>query len=208
MSGLLFVVSAASGTGKTSLVKALLERVNNLHVSVSHTTRGQRSGELDGVHYHFSTKEDFLALVQEGGFIEYAEVFGNYYGTAQRTVKEQLAKGHDVLLEIDWQGAEQVRKLFPESKQIFILPPSQFDLRQRLSNRGTDSVEVIEHRLSCAVEDMQQYVNFDFVIINDDFNKALHDLEAVIIANRLVLKQQSERHQDLIQKLITPTSVL
>ncbi len=208
MSGLLFVVSAASGTGKTSLVKALLERVNNLHVSVSHTTRGQRPGELDGVHYHFSTKEDFLASVQDGGFIEYAEVFGNYYGTAQRTVKEQLTKGHDVLLEIDWQGAEQVRKLFPESKQIFILPPSQFDLRQRLSNRGTDSVEVIEHRLSCAVEDMQQYVNFDFVIINDDFNKALHDLEAVIIANRLALKQQAERHQDLIQKLITPTSVL
>ena len=208
MSGLLFVVSAASGTGKTSLVKALLERVNNLHVSVSHTTRGQRPGELDGVHYHFSTKEDFLASVQDGGFIEYAEVFGNYYGTAQRTVKEQLAKGHDVLLEIDWQGAEQVRKLFPESKQIFILPPSQFDLRQRLSNRGTDSVEVIEHRLSCAVEDMQQYANFDFVIINDDFNKALHDLEAVIIANRLALKQQAERHQDLIQKLITPTSVL
>ena len=208
MSGLLFVVSAASGTGKTSLVKALLERVNNLHVSVSHTTRGQRPGELDGVHYHFSTKEDFLASVQDGGFIEYAEVFGNYYGTAQRTVKEQLAKGHDVLLEIDWQGAEQVRKLFPESKQIFILPPSQFDLRQRLSNRGTDSVEVIEHRLSCAVEDMQQYVNFDFVIINDDFNNALHDLEAVIIANRLALKQQAERHQDLIQKLITPTSVL
>ena len=208
MSGLLFVVSAASGTGKTSLVKALLERVNNLHVSVSHTTRGQRPGELDGVHYHFSTKEDFLASVQDGGFIEYAEVFGNYYGTAQRTVKEQLTKGHDVLLEIDWQGAEQVRKLFPESKQIFILPPSQFDLRQRLSNRGTDSVEVIEHRLSCAVEDMQQYVNFDFVTINDDFNKALHDLEAVIIANRLALKQQAERHQDLIQKLITPTSVL
>ncbi|WP_180069842.1 guanylate kinase [Acinetobacter sp. YH16038] len=205
MSGLLFVVSAASGTGKTSLVKALLERVNNLHVSVSHTTRGQRPGELDGVHYHFSTKEDFLNLVEEGGFIEYAEVFGNYYGTAQATVKEQLAKGHDVLLEIDWQGAQQVRRLFPESKQIFILPPSQFDLRQRLSNRGTDSVEVIEHRLSCAVEDMQQYVNFDYVIINDDFNKALHDLESVIIANRLVLSQQAIRHEKLIQALITPS---
>ncbi|ALH95008.1 guanylate kinase [Acinetobacter equi] len=204
MSGLLFVVSAASGTGKTSLVKALLERVNNLHVSVSHTTRGQRPGELDGVHYHFATKEDFLNLVNENGFIEYAEVFGNYYGTAQATVKEQLAKGHDVLLEIDWQGAEQVRKLFPESKQIFILPPSQFDLRQRLSNRGTDSVEVIEYRLSCAVEDMQQYTHFDYVIINDDFNKALHDLEAVIIANRLTLSQQAQRHQELIQKLITP----
>ena len=205
MSGLLFVVSAASGTGKTSLVKALLERVNNLHVSVSHTTRGQRPGELDGVHYHFSQKDDFLNLVNEGGFIEYAEVFGNYYGTAQATVKEQLAKGHDVLLEIDWQGAQQVRRLFPESQQIFILPPSQFDLRERLSNRGTDTVDVIEHRLSCAVEDMQQYSNFDYIIINDDFNKALHDLEAVIIANRLVLSQQANRHEKLIQKLITPT---
>ena len=204
MSGLLFVVSAAAGTGKTSRVNALLERVKNLHGSESHTTRGQRNGELDGVHYHFTQKDDFLALVEQGGFIEYAEVFGNYYGTAQATVKEQLAKGHDVLLEIDWQGAQQVRKLFPESKQIFILPPSQFDLRQRLSNRGTDSVEVIEHRLSCAVEDMQQFVNFDYVIINDDFNKALHDLESVITANRLVLTQQANRHQDLIQKLITP----
>lgn len=204
MSGLLFVVSAASGTGKTSLVKALLDRVTNLHVSVSHTTRGQRPGELDGVHYHFTEKDSFLALVEQGGFIEYAEVFGNYYGTAQATVKEQLAKGHDVLLEIDWQGAQQVRKLFPDSKQIFILPPSQFDLRQRLSNRGTDSVEVIERRLGCAVEDMQQYVNFDYVIINDDFNKALHNLESVIIANRLVITQQASRHQKMISELITP----
>ena len=204
MSGLLFVVSAASGTGKTSLVKALLDRITNLHVSVSHTTRGQRPGELDGVHYHFTEKDSFLALVEQGGFIEYAEVFGNYYGTAQATVKEQLAKGHDVLLEIDWQGAQQVRKLFPDSKQIFILPPSQFDLRQRLSNRGTDSVEVIERRLGCAVEDMQQYVNFDYVIINDDFNKALHDLESVIIANRLVITQQASRHQKMISELITP----
>ena len=204
MSGLLFVVSAASGTGKTSLVKALLERVSNLHVSVSHTTRPQRPGELEGVHYHFTSQKEFLAQVEQAGFIEYAEVFGNYYGTSQDTVKQQLAKGHDVLLEIDWQGAEQVRRLFPESKQIFILPPTQFDLRQRLSNRGTDAVDVIEHRLSCAVEDMQQYVNFDYIILNDDFNKALHDLESVINANRLALSQQAVRHQELIQKLITP----
>lgn len=203
MSGLLFVVSAASGTGKTSLVKALLDRVSNLHVSVSHTTRDQRLGELDGVHYHFTTKENFLTQVEQGGFIEYAEVFGNYYGTSQATVKAQLQQGHDVLLEIDWQGAEQVRKLFPESKQIFILPPTQYDLRQRLSNRGTDSVEVIEHRLSCAVEDMRHFANFDYVIINDDFNKAVHDLESIISANRLVTLQQSNRHQQLIENLIT-----
>ncbi|WP_333661261.1 guanylate kinase [Acinetobacter sp.] len=203
MSGLLFVVSAASGTGKTSLVKALLDRVSNLHVSVSHTTRSQRPGELDGVHYHFTSKDLFLAQVEQGGFIEFAEVFGNYYGTSQTKVKEQLQQGHDVLLEIDWQGAEQVRRLFPESKQIFILPPTQYDLRQRLSNRGTDSVDVIEHRLSCAVEDMRHFANFDYVIINDDFNKAVHDLEAIITANRLVTLQQSARHQQLIANLIT-----
>lgn len=203
MSGLLFVVSAASGTGKTSLVKALLDRTSNLHVSVSHTTRSQRQGELDGVHYHFIQKEDFLAQVEQGGFIEYAEVFGNYYGTSQRKVEEQLAQGHDVLLEIDWQGAAQVRKLFPESIQIFILPPSQYDLRQRLSNRGTDSVEVIEQRLSFAITDMQQYSNFDYVIINDSFDRAVAELEAVIIANRLTLTQQSQRHEKLIAQLLS-----
>ncbi len=204
MSGLLFVVAAASGTGKTSLVKALLDRTSNLHVSVSHTTRPKRSGELDGINYHFTDKDNFTSQIEQGGFIEYAEVFGNYYGTSQRTVKEQLKQGHDVLLEIDWQGAAQVRKLFPDSIQIFILPPSQFDLRQRLSNRGTDSVEVIEHRLDCAVSDMQQYVNFDYIIINDSFDRALHELEAVITANRMTLAQQANRHSELIQNLLNP----
>ena len=204
MSGLLFVVAAASGTGKTSLVKALLDRTSNLHVSVSHTTRPKRNGELDGIHYHFIEKDSFTAQIEQGGFIEYAEVFGNYYGTSQRTVEEQLKQGHDVLLEIDWQGAAQVRKLFPDSIQIFILPPSQFDLKQRLSNRGTDSVEVIEHRLDCAVSDMQQYVNFDYIIINDSFDRALHELEAVITANRMTLTQQANRHSALIQNLLNP----
>lgn len=208
MSGLLFVVSAASGTGKTSLVKALLERTSNLYVSVSHTTRPQRVGELNGVHYHFIERADFEARIERGEFVEYADVFGNYYGTSQSTVEQQLAQGHDVLLEIDWQGAEQVRRLFPQCVQIFILPPTQYDLRQRLSNRGTDSVEVIERRLNAAIVDMQQYVNFDYVIINDSFDRALHELEAIIIARRLVTDQQSRRHGQLINALLAPSAVL
>lgn len=203
MAGLLFVVAAASGTGKTSLVKALLDRSSNLHISVSHTTRPQRVGEVDGVHYHFIEKEQFLERIQQKAFIEYAEVFGNYYGTSQATVQEQLDKGHDVLLEIDWQGAEQVRKLFPNSIQIFILPPSQFELRQRLSNRKTDSLEVIEHRLSCAVNDMQHYVNFDYVVVNDVFDKAVAELHAIIISNRLTKAQQETSQKALIADLLS-----
>lgn len=208
MSGLLFVVAAASGTGKTSLVKALLDRVSDIHVSVSHTTRQQRPGELAGIHYHFTTIESFLSLVNEGGFIEYAEVFGNYYGTSQAEVKKQLEAGHDVLLEIDWQGAEQVRRLFPESKQIFIMPPSQYDLRERLSARAQDSLEVIEQRLAGAITDMQQYTNFDYLVINDVFDRALHDIESIIHACRLTVNQQAKRHQNLIAALLTPNTEL
>lgn len=203
MAGLLFVVSAASGTGKTSLVKALLDRIGNLHISVSHTTRPQRVGEVDGVHYHFISKDDFTQQINEGRFIEYAEVFGNYYGTSHAKVQEQLNKGHDVLLEIDWQGAEQVRRLFPDSIQIFILPPSQFELRQRLSNRKTDALEIIEHRLSCAVADMQHYVNFDYVVINDVFDKAVAELHAIITTHRLTINQQSAKHEALISGLLS-----
>lgn len=203
MAGLLFVVSAASGTGKTSLVKALLDRIGSLHISVSHTTRPQRVGEVDGVHYHFISKDEFTTQINEGRFIEYAEVFGNYYGTSHAKVQEQLNKGHDVLLEIDWQGAEQVRRLFPDSIQIFILPPSQFELRQRLSNRKTDALEVIEHRLSCAVADMQHYVNFDYVVINDAFDKAVSELNAIVTAHRLSIAQQSAKHEQLISGLLT-----
>lgn len=202
MAGLLFVVSAASGTGKTSLVKALLDRIGNLHISVSHTTRPQRVGEVDGVHYHFINKDEFSQQINEGRFIEYAEVFSNYYGTSHAKVQEQLNKGHDVLLEIDWQGAEQVRRLFPDSIQIFILPPSQFELRQRLSNRKTDALEVIEHRLSCAVADMQHYVNFDYVVVNDVFDKAVAELHAIITAHRLTINQQSAKHEALISGLL------
>ncbi|RYY79627.1 MAG: guanylate kinase [Moraxellaceae bacterium] len=208
MSGLLFVVAAASGTGKTSLVKALLDRMSDIHVSVSHTTRPQRPGELAGIHYHFTTVDHFLGLVNEGGFIEYAEVFGNYYGTSQAEVKKQLEAGHDVLLEIDWQGAEQVRRLFPESKQIFIMPPSQYDLRERLSARAQDSLEVIEQRLAGAITDMQQYTNFDYLVINDVFDRALHDIESIIHACRLTVNQQATRHQKLIAALLAPNTEL
>lgn len=208
MSGLLFVVAAASGTGKTSLVKALLDRVSDIHVSVSHTTRLQRPGELSGIHYHFTSVDSFLELVDQNGFIEHAEVFGNYYGTSQAEVKNQLAAGHDVLLEIDWQGAEQVRRLFPHSIQIFIVPPSQYDLRQRLSARAQDSLEVIEQRLAGAIHDMQQYVNFDYLVINDVFDRALHDIESIIHSCRLTVNQQANRHQKLIEALLTPNGNL
>lgn len=204
MSGLLFVVAAASGTGKTSLVKSLLDRVSDLHVSISHTTRPRRPAEIDGIHYHFTTTDLFLEQVNNNGFIEHAEVFGNYYGTSQSEVQKQLSAGHDVLLEIDWQGAEQVRRLFPNSIQIFIIPPSQHDLRERLSARAQDSLSVIEQRLASSIVDMQQYVNFDYLIINDQFDRALHDLESIIHSNRLTVAQQSRRHRGLIAQLLTP----
>lgn len=206
MSGLLFVVTAASGTGKTSLVKALLERLQDLKVSVSHTTRPMRPGEADGIHYHFTNSDQFLAKVAEGGFIEHAEVFGNYYGTSHDGVSAQLAAGHDVLLEIDWQGAEQVRRLFPQAIQIFIVPPHKNALRERLSARGQDSDEVIERRLAGSLQEMQQYINFDYLLVNDVFEQALHELEAIIIANRLRLDQQADRQADLLRELLNHPS--
>jgi guanylate kinase len=158
------------------------------------------------VHYHFTDVASFLKQVSASGFIEHAEVFGNYYGTSQAEVERQLSAGHDVLLEIDWQGAEQVRRLFPDSIQIFIVPPSQYDLRERLSSRAQDSIEVIEQRLAGAITDMQQYVHFDYLIINDVFDHALHDIEAIIHSSRLTVKQQAKRHQALIEALLTPQS--
>jgi len=202
MAGLLFVVAAASGTGKTSLVKALLEQTKDLTVSVSHTTRNARLGEIDGVHYHFTPKERFVEMIGDGYFVEHAEVFGNYYGTSHTGITTQLEQGHDVLLEIDWQGAEQVRKIFPDSIQIFIIPPSRAALRERLSNRGQDSAEVIETRLNGAVEEIRQHVSFDYLIVNDVFDVALVDLQSIIRATRLTESQQVVRQQDILMGLL------
>ena len=203
MSGTLFIVSAASGTGKTSLVKALLENCPNLKVSISNTTRNKRAGELDGVHYHFTAKEQFVDMISQGAFLEHAEVFGNYYGTARHMVEENLHQDIDVILEIDWQGAQQVRQSYPNAVSIFIMPPSRDALRQRLENRGQDSADIINQRLNGAISDMSHFVEFDYVVINDDFDIALEDLIAIVKASRLRQNIQVIRHADRIQGLLS-----
>ena len=203
MKGSLFIITAASGTGKTSLVKQLLATTNDLTVSISHTTRSPRPGEVNGQHYHFIEKENFVTAINEGKFLEYAEVFGNYYGTSESSVKAQLEAGIDVILEIDWQGALQVKKIFTAATMIFILPPSLSTLRQRLSTRAQDSVAVIEQRLAGAVSEMAQYVNFDFIIINDNFEVALTELKAIIVADRQTLSRQQRHHRRIIEALLS-----
>ncbi|MAE39885.1 MULTISPECIES: guanylate kinase [Psychrobacter] len=206
MTGSLFIITAASGTGKTSLVKQLLATTNDLTVSISHTTRAPRPGEIDGHHYHFIDKEVFVSAIGEGKFLEHAEVFGNYYGTAEASVRAQLEAGIDVILEIDWQGALQVKKIFTDATMIFILPPSLSTLRQRLAGRAQDSAEVIEQRLAGAVTEMAQYVHFDYVIINDNFEVALTELKAIIVADRQTLSRQQRHHRRIIDALLTNES--
>ena len=199
--GNLFIITAASGAGKTSLVSQLLARDNQVKLSISHTTRLPRRGELDGVHYHFVSEAQFLEILNAGGFLESAAVHGANYGTAQSGVDAALQAGDDVILEIDWQGAAQVRKLYPQSIGIFILPPSIEVLEQRLNNRGQDSAEVINKRVAAAHDEMRHVVEFDYVTINDTFEVALQDLMAIIRANRLTAKMQLQRHAKLIQQL-------
>jgi guanylate kinase len=201
--GTLYIVSAASGTGKTSLLKALLEQTRGITVSVSHTTRQARTGEENGVHYNFIDKPDFEERIQQGDFLEHAEVFGNYYGTSQSSVQQQLDNGQDVILEIDWQGAEQVRKLMPQAVSIFILPPSRRALHERLTGRGTDSDEVIARRMSEAVSEMSHYTEFNYVVINDVFESALEELKAIFIAGRLTVAGQTSAHGPMISELLS-----
>ncbi|MDM3884280.1 guanylate kinase [Pseudomonas sp. BCRC 81390] len=201
-SGTLYIVSAPSGAGKTSLVTALTKDDQQIRVSVSHTTRAMRPGEQHGVNYHFVSHDEFKALIAKDDFLEHAEVFGNYYGTSRSALQEVLDQGLDLILEIDWQGAQQVRTLMPQALSIFILPPSQQALRQRLDGRGQDSEEIIAGRMKEAVSEMVHYDEYDYVIINDDFDVALEDLKAVFRSNRLVLKKQQQRHEALLKQLI------
>ena len=202
MQGNLFVVSSPSGAGKSSLISALLERHNDMKVSVSHTTRQPRPGEENEVHYHFTNVEAFKDLISKDGFYEWAEVFGNYYGTSKQAIQDQLDQGIDVFLDIDWQGARQVREIMDDVKTIFILPPSKQELEQRLNNRGQDSAEIIAGRMAQAQSETSHYNEYDYVVVNDDFDTALRDLETIVIAQRLRLKAQTTRHQTLINELL------
>lgn len=201
MKGNLFIVAAASGTGKTSLLSALLQNDSHIRLSISYTTRKPRPGEVDGVHYHFVDEAEFLRMLGEGDFLESAEVHGARYGTSQSRVEEALKAGDDLILEIDWQGAQQVRKQLPDAVGIFILPPSIDTLAHRLAYRGQDSMEVITRRLAAAREEISHVAEFDYVIINDNFQTALEDLRAVIRSQHLKRDQQLLKHQGLLNSM-------
>jgi guanylate kinase len=201
MNGSVFIVCAPSGAGKTSLVRALLARDPRVRLSVSHTTRPARPGEQDGRDYHFVSRETFVAMTGRGEFLESAEVHGNLYGTSQRWIDAQRGAGIDIMLEIDWQGAQQVRRLVPEAIGIFILPPSLQVLRQRLMDRGQDSGTVIERRLGAARGEIAHLEEFDYVIINNEFDDAVQDLASIVRTARLRLSAQLSRHGDLINTL-------
>jgi guanylate kinase len=198
----LYVIAAPSGGGKTSMINALLKRDKRLSLSVSHTTRPPRPGEIDGVHYHFVTTDTFLGLLGDGAFLEHANVYGHYYGTGRAAVTSRLAEGYDVMLDIDWQGARQVRKSFPACCSIFILPPSLEELQYRLSHRGQDSAEVIEKRMRQARSELAHWNEFDFLVINDDFAAALDDLHSIIRHRRPLRRGQEERIAALLAELL------
>ena len=193
MQGSLFVVVAPSGAGKTSLVSALLEQDRNVRLSISYTTRAPRAGEVDGVNYHFVDRSKFEAMIAADDFLEYADVYGNYYGTSRRWIERELSGDHDVLLEIDWQGARQVRKLFPHMVGIFILPPSLEELHRRLQGRGKDAPEAIDRRMASAREEISHVLEFEYIIMNERFEAALTDLVSIVRAARVSRAQQSIR---------------
>ena len=200
--GSLFIIAAPSGGGKTSLVNALLKQDSRLVLSVSHTTRKARPGEIDGQQYHFVSETEFEQMANNGNFMEHARVFDHYYGTNRKSVAAQLEQGRDVILEIDWQGARQVRKVFPDCCSIFIIPPSLEDLRKRLTGRGQDSAEVIKRRMRDAQAEISHWAEFDYLVVNDHFEIALEDLRAIICDHRDRKPHKvNKNHQLLAQQL-------
>jgi guanylate kinase len=202
MTGNLYVIVAPSGAGKTTLVRLLLKYEVAMQLSISHTTRAPRPGEEDGREYHFVDSDTFRAMIERQEFLEWAEVHGNFYGTSRSWISERLASGDDILLEIDWQGAQQVRAQFPQTLGVFILPPSLEELARRLKERGTDSKEVVARRLAAAEAEMRHVDEFDYVIINNRLEQALSDLRAIVHASRLRLPAQRVRHAELFSRLI------
>ncbi len=200
--GTLYIISAPSGAGKTSLVKQLVTDLERITVSVSHTTRKMRDGECHEKDYFFISIDDFKKMIAEYAFLENAQVFDNFYGTARQSVETMLNKGLDVILEIDWQGAQQVRKMLPESISIFILPPSISILQQRLENRGQDSKETIERRMNDAINELKHFKEFDYLIVNNDFKKALAEIKSIVISQRLVKNRQLNTLQTFLDTLI------
>ena len=206
LAGNLFIISAPSGAGKSSLIQALLKRHHDMQVSVSHTTRAPRPGELNGVHYHFISVDAFKALIANNEFFEWAEVFGNYYGTSKSSIRDSLSQGIDVFLDIDWQGARQIKKQEPSAKGIFILPPSLHELEQRLNNRGQDSSEVIAKRMAQAQSEMSHAGEYEYLIINDNFDTALQEFERIVLAQRNGFGSQSSKHKVLLTQLLAKTA--
>ena len=207
--GNLFILAAPSGAGKSSLIKALLEKHlstdahnNAMQVSVSHTTRISRPGEIDGLDYHFVDRAEFESLIEQGAFFEHAEVFGNYYGTSKIVIEQTLRQGVDVFLDIDWQGARQVKAQIPDTATIFVAPPSKEELKRRLTERGQDSPEIIEQRMAKAVSEISHYHEFDFIVVNDNFTAALTELDSIVTTRRLRKEKQIIRHQQLFDNLL------
>ncbi|MFL3653626.1 MAG: guanylate kinase [Halioglobus sp.] len=200
--GTLYTVSAPSGAGKTSLVNALIERCGGLKVSVSHTTRPMRPAEKDGVNYHFVSENAFVDMLDRAEFLEHAHVFGNLYGTSSIWLEDQLKQGLDIILEIDWQGARQVKRLLPETQSIFILPPSRDALQQRLSLRGQDDPDIIEDRMNAAVAEMSHYIESDFLVVNKDFDQALDELQFIVISQRLRTSRQQRILSGMLENLL------
>ncbi|CAL4324268.1 guanylate kinase [Buchnera aphidicola] len=202
--GILFIISAPSGTGKSSLIQELLKSksLHNIQVSISHTTRSIRPGEYNGKHYYFISHRKFQKMIKNEHFLEYAKVFNHYYGTSRYLIEKMMMSGIDVFLDIDWQGAEQIRYKIPESKSIFVLPPSRDELYKRLRSRGQDSDVVIHRRMEKSIEEMRHYIEYDYLIINDDFKKAIDDLKKIISAEHFRLSYQKNKYHALISNLL------